>query len=294
MTGHGAKFPRKKEAAIAALLTQRNVEEAARAVDIGTQTLYRWMKEPEFEAAYRKARCAVYRQAIGRLQQASGAAVAALLKVAFDPDAPASARLAAADGILSGAKAASEIEEFGARVSSEVKRFEEAAKPARKGDDAPPAAERGRSPIAGHGAKFPRKKKAAIVALLMQRSVEEAARVTGIGTQTLYRWMRDPEFDAACVEARLAAFGQAGARLQQASGAAVTVIQKIMADPGTSARAHVRAARLVHKHARDASEEDLEIRLAECECAAQAALAVLPGGRGPFDEIARERPKEAA
>ena len=31
MTGHGAKFGRKKEEAIAALLTQRNVEEAARA-----------------------------------------------------------------------------------------------------------------------------------------------------------------------------------------------------------------------------------------------------------------------
>ncbi len=56
----------------------------------------------------------------------------------------------------------------------------------------------------------------------------------------------------------------------------------------------MRAADLVLKHATDASEEDIEIRLAECECAAQAALAVLPGGRGPFDEIARERPKEAA
>ena len=30
MVGHGAKFGRKKEEAIAALLTQRNIEEAAR------------------------------------------------------------------------------------------------------------------------------------------------------------------------------------------------------------------------------------------------------------------------
>jgi len=30
MTGHGSKFGRKKEEAIAALLTQRNIEEAAR------------------------------------------------------------------------------------------------------------------------------------------------------------------------------------------------------------------------------------------------------------------------
>jgi len=44
--GHGSKFGRKKEEAIAALLTQRNVEEAARVAEIGTQTLYRWMKDP--------------------------------------------------------------------------------------------------------------------------------------------------------------------------------------------------------------------------------------------------------
>ena len=35
MIGHGAKFGRKKEAAVAALLTARNTEEAARAVGIG-------------------------------------------------------------------------------------------------------------------------------------------------------------------------------------------------------------------------------------------------------------------
>ena len=45
MTGHGAKFGRKKEEAIAALLTHRNVEEAARAVGISTPTLIRWQKE---------------------------------------------------------------------------------------------------------------------------------------------------------------------------------------------------------------------------------------------------------
>ena len=47
--GHGSKFDRKREEAIAALLTQRNVEDAARAVGIGISALLRWMKEPEFE-----------------------------------------------------------------------------------------------------------------------------------------------------------------------------------------------------------------------------------------------------
>ena len=49
MKGHGSKFGRKKEEAIAALLTQRNIEEAAKSIGIGTQTLIRWLKMPEFQ-----------------------------------------------------------------------------------------------------------------------------------------------------------------------------------------------------------------------------------------------------
>ena len=58
-----AKFPCKKQQAIAALLTQPTVAEAARVTDIRPQTLYRWMKDPEFIAVYRNARRATYRQA---------------------------------------------------------------------------------------------------------------------------------------------------------------------------------------------------------------------------------------
>jgi hypothetical protein len=50
MTGHGSKFKRKMDDAIAALLTHRNVEEAASAVQISTKTLLRWMKETEFDS----------------------------------------------------------------------------------------------------------------------------------------------------------------------------------------------------------------------------------------------------
>ena len=85
MIGHGAKFNRKKEEAVAALLTQRNVEEAARSAGIGTQTLLRWLKVPEFQAAYREARRAAFAQSIARLQQAYWAAVTTLLKVMVTP-----------------------------------------------------------------------------------------------------------------------------------------------------------------------------------------------------------------
>ncbi len=117
MIGPGSKFTRKKEEAIAALLTQRNVEEAARTAGIGTQTLLRWLKVPEFQTAYREARRAAFSQSIARLQQASSAAATTLLKIMLDVNAPASTRVRAADSVLDHAKHAIELEDVEARVT---------------------------------------------------------------------------------------------------------------------------------------------------------------------------------
>ena len=118
MKGHGSKFGRKKEEAVAALLTQRNLEEAARSIEIAPNTLLRWMKEPEFDNAYRKARRAAYGQATARLHQASSAAVSAVLKIMVDASAPASTRLRAADILLGHTAKAIEIEDIDARVTA--------------------------------------------------------------------------------------------------------------------------------------------------------------------------------
>jgi hypothetical protein len=127
MKGHGSKFSRKMEEAVAALLVHRNHEEAAKAVGIGTATLLRWQKEPEFQKAYREARRAAFGQAVARLQQMSGAAVATLGKMMVDQAAPASTRVRAADCILNHAAKAIEIEDIDARVS-ELERAAEAQK----------------------------------------------------------------------------------------------------------------------------------------------------------------------
>ena len=66
MKGHGTKFGRKKEMAVAALLTHRNIDEAAKAVGVAPNTLLNWMKDRTFATAYRKARGAVVGQAIDR------------------------------------------------------------------------------------------------------------------------------------------------------------------------------------------------------------------------------------
>jgi hypothetical protein len=97
MTGHGAKFGRKKEDAIVALLTHRTIEEAARAVNVSTKTLLRWQKEPEFDAAYRAAKRAAFGQSIARLHHLSSAAVSTLGKIMLDSAAPPSTRVRAAD-----------------------------------------------------------------------------------------------------------------------------------------------------------------------------------------------------
>ena len=117
MMGHGTKFGRKKEETIAALLSQRNIDEAARYVGIGTKTVLRWLQLPEFNRAYREARRAAFSQSIARLQQASSAAAATLLKIMVDPSAPAACRIRAADSVLGHAAKAIEIEDIEARVS---------------------------------------------------------------------------------------------------------------------------------------------------------------------------------
>ena len=52
MAGHGSKFGGKMEAAIAALLSQRNQEEAAKTAGVSKRTLNRWLKMPAFQSAY--------------------------------------------------------------------------------------------------------------------------------------------------------------------------------------------------------------------------------------------------
>jgi hypothetical protein len=118
MLGHGTKFGRKKEQAVVALLTHRSLEEAARAIDIAPNTLLRWMKDPEFAAAYREARRLAYGQSIARLQQAASAASSTLLKIMIDANSPPSCRLRAADSVLSPAAKAIEIEDLEARVAA--------------------------------------------------------------------------------------------------------------------------------------------------------------------------------
>ena len=126
--------------------------------------------------------------------------------------------------------------------------------------------------VAGNGRNLTPKQEEAILALLTTPNVEQAARAVKIGPRTLYRWQQELEFDKAYRKARRDAFGQGTARLQQASGAAVSSILKIMVDPHAPASTKLRAADLVLTHGAKAIElEDVEARVSELERAAEEA-----------------------
>ncbi|HXP86861.1 MAG TPA: hypothetical protein VN841_19185 [Bryobacteraceae bacterium] len=126
--------------------------------------------------------------------------------------------------------------------------------------------------MTGHGTKFAHKAEQAIAALLTRPSIEDAARVAGVGEKTLRRWIQEPEFKARYLRARRESVQQALARIQQATSAAGTTILKLMTDPSVPATVRLRAAECVFDLAVKGVEiEDIEVRVSELERAAQEA-----------------------
>jgi len=76
------KLSADQETAIAALLTESTYSRAAAAVSIDEGTLYRWLHQPSFRAAYRHARRELVEAGIGRIQAATGQAVETLVSIA--------------------------------------------------------------------------------------------------------------------------------------------------------------------------------------------------------------------
>jgi hypothetical protein len=130
MAGNVPKLKPKQEEAIVALLSNRGVEETARAVKIAPRTLYRWLKDPAFDSAYLTARRTAYKQGMARLQQSCGAAISVLYKVMADPATPAAVKVRAVECILSHSAKSIEIEDVEMRVT-ELERAAEIAKSSR-------------------------------------------------------------------------------------------------------------------------------------------------------------------
>jgi DNA-binding MurR/RpiR family transcriptional regulator len=76
--GHGQKRQRLEDRALAALLSEATIAQAAAKANVSESTLLRWLAEPSFKARYRDARRQVVELAVTGLQQATSEAVATL------------------------------------------------------------------------------------------------------------------------------------------------------------------------------------------------------------------------
>ena len=91
---------RKKQAAIRALLTAPTVDYAAKVAHVSPATLYRWLNDPDFRSSFSDAQRRALAQAVANLQHVAGQAVLTLRRIMGDSDAPTSARVSAARGVL--------------------------------------------------------------------------------------------------------------------------------------------------------------------------------------------------
>ena len=106
-----------------------------------------------------------------------------------------------------------------------------------------------------------------IGALLTEASIEEAAHKAGVGSRSIYRWLREDEaFQAAYNRAKREVVRQAQTRLQQATGKAVAALIAVIDDPLVQASARVSAAKAILEYAIRAVEiDDLEARIQALE-----------------------------
>ena len=73
-------FSAKQEKLLFALLSEKDVRRASEKAGVGETTAWRWLKQAEFIAEYRRLRRDAVEQAAAQLQQASGEAVETLRK----------------------------------------------------------------------------------------------------------------------------------------------------------------------------------------------------------------------
>jgi hypothetical protein len=121
-----AGLTRKQEAAIVALLAESTLQTAAATAGIGETTLYRWLQDEGFQAAYRAARRQVVEKAVTELQGACGEAVATLCRNLTADSA--NAQIRAAQIILEQAFRGVELYELAQRLEA-LESYVEETKP---------------------------------------------------------------------------------------------------------------------------------------------------------------------
>ncbi|MEK5176939.1 phBC6A51 family helix-turn-helix protein [Heyndrickxia sp. FSL W8-0496] len=114
--------------------------------------------------------------------------------------------------------------------------------------------------------KITPKQEKAILSLLTEPTIRQAAEKSGVGETTLYRWMQEEEFDKAFKDARAKALNQTISQLQSTSNNAVRTLKNVMEDEKAPASSRVTAAKTVLEMAFKAYElQDLASKIEEME-----------------------------
>ncbi len=117
-----------------------------------------------------------------------------------------------------------------------------------------------------HQTALRRNQARAVLALLSERTMEDAAAAAGVHRATLWRWAQEPIFRTAVANARRDVFSSTVNRLVMASTVAVDTLQTICGDPAVQPSVRVSAASSVLEHTRRAMEvDDLAGRLDDLE-----------------------------
>lgn len=108
-----------QERAITALMTEPTVTKAAQAAGVGERSIYRWLRDDAaFGNALRAARRDAFGAAAGVAQRLAPNALVVLAKIMNDTEAPHSARVSAAMGVLKFGRDALELDDLAARVEA--------------------------------------------------------------------------------------------------------------------------------------------------------------------------------
>ncbi len=127
MEENNANLKLKQEKAIMALLNEPTYGQAAKVAGVGETTLYRWLKDEDFNKDFKEARKKAFSQSITHLQQATTTAVLTLKDVMENDEAPPSSRVTAARTVIEMAYKAYEYEDLGAELD-EIKQYIEESK----------------------------------------------------------------------------------------------------------------------------------------------------------------------
>ena len=118
----------------------------------------------------------------------------------------------------------------------------------------------------GHGEKLTRRQEFAIVALLENDSIREAATQAGVADSTLRRWMQLPAFRRAFREAKSDLVEVSTRRLLRFMNTAAAKLEKIMNDPQAPLAVQLSAAVKILERGSDANwEQNIQSRIEELE-----------------------------